>query len=126
MSDSTRLVYDIMQYTENKNILGLMMLIDFEKAFKSVTWKFLYKALEFYGFSENSIQWIQLFNNDIGTYVLQSGFLSKSIPIRRQGVVDMVTRYQFTVQNPSELYVLVSSALPTTRRDMTCAVLKAM
>ena len=32
----------------------------------------------------------------------------------------------FTVQNPNELYVLVSSALPTTRRDITCTVLKAM
>ena len=32
---------------------------------------------------------------------------------------------QFTVQNPEELYVLVSSALPTTRRAMTCTVLKA-
>ena len=32
---------------------------------------------------------------------------------------------QFTVQNPNKLYVLVSSALPTTRRDMTCTVLKA-
>ena len=32
---------------------------------------------------------------------------------------------QFTVQNPDELYVLVSSALPTTRCDMTCTVLKA-
>ena len=32
---------------------------------------------------------------------------------------------QFTVQNPDKLYVLVSSALPTTRRDMTCTVLKA-
>ena len=31
---------------------------------------------------------------------------------------------QFTVQNPNELYVLVSSALPTTSRDMTCTVLK--
>ena len=30
------------------------------------------------------------------------------------------------VQNPDELYVLVSSAVPTTRRDMTCIVLKAM
>ena len=33
--------------------------------------------------------------------------------------------WQFTVQNPNELYVLVSSALPTTHRDMTCTVLKA-
>ena len=32
---------------------------------------------------------------------------------------------QFTVQNPNELYVLVSSALPTTRRDMAYTVLKA-
>ena len=32
---------------------------------------------------------------------------------------------QFTVQNPNKLYVLVSSALPTTHRDMTCTVLKA-
>ena len=29
------------------------------------------------------------------------------------------------LHNPSELYVLVSYALPTTRRDMTCTVLKA-
>ena len=28
------------------------------------------------------------------------------------------------VQNPNELYVLVSFALSTTRRDMTCTVLK--
>ena len=32
---------------------------------------------------------------------------------------------QFTVQNPDQLYVLVSSALSTTCRDMTCTVLKA-
>ena len=32
---------------------------------------------------------------------------------------------QFTVKNPDKLCVLVSSALPTTRRDMTCTVLKA-
>ena len=34
--------------------------------------------------------------------------------------------YLLTVQNPDERYVLVSSALPTTRRDMTCTVMKAM
>ena len=32
---------------------------------------------------------------------------------------------QFTIQNLDQLYVLASSALPTTRRDMTCTVLKA-
>ena len=32
---------------------------------------------------------------------------------------------KFTVHKPSELYVLVSSALPTTHRYMTCTMLKA-
>ena len=40
-------------------------------------------------------------------------------------VVASTVGQQFTVQNPDQLYVLVSSALPTTRRDMTCTVLKA-
>ena len=38
----------------------------------------------------------------------------------------LVVGWKFTVQNPDELYALVSSARPTTRRDMTCTVLKAM
>ena len=41
------------------------------------------------------------------------------------GKLVVACRRQFTVQNPDELYILVSSALPTTRRDMTCTVLKA-
>ena len=31
----------------------------------------------------------------------------------------------YSTEPPNELSVLVSSALPTTRRDMTCIVLKA-
>ena len=41
-----------MHYTESKNINGLLMLIDFEKAFDSISWKFMYKTLEFLGFGE--------------------------------------------------------------------------
>ena len=40
-------------------------------------------------------------------------------------VVAAISR-QFTVQNPAKLYVLVSSALPTTHHDMTCTVLNVM
>ena len=37
---STRLVYDIMYFTEKTQKEGLLMLIDFEKAFDSISWKF--------------------------------------------------------------------------------------
>ena len=45
--------------------------------------------------------------------------------LARPQVGKLVVARQFTVQNPNELYVLVSSALLTTRRDMTYTVLKA-
>ena len=98
ISDSTRLVYDLLHATETKNIAGLLMLIDFEKAFDSLSWKFLYNVLEFFGYSKNFIKWIKLFNTDITAYVIQCGFLSKPINIRRgcrQG--DPISAYLFLI-----------------------------
>ena len=45
MSDCTCLIYDTMYFTEYNKIPGLIMLVDFEKAFDSVLWDFLIKAL---------------------------------------------------------------------------------
>ena len=47
MGESTRLIYDLLHYTEVNRIPGLLMAIDFEKAFDSTSWQFLYNALEY-------------------------------------------------------------------------------
>ena len=44
ISDNTRLIYDIMQTAEIKNLEGMLMLIDFEKAFDSISWNFMYEV----------------------------------------------------------------------------------
>ena len=59
------------------------MFIDFEKAFDSVSWKFMYKVLRYYNFSEEFIKWITLFNNKITASILQVGVLSEFFPIER-------------------------------------------
>ena len=41
IGENTRLIYDIMQLTEKQNIPGLLLLIDYEKAFDSVSWDFI-------------------------------------------------------------------------------------
>ena len=41
------MIYDVLQYIHDKNIPGLLLLIDFEKAFDSISWKFLFDALLF-------------------------------------------------------------------------------
>ena len=96
ISDVTRLIYDLMHYTESKQLPGLLMLVDFEKAFDSVSWKFLYKTLSLFGFDDNFIKWIKMFNNDIYAHVIQCGFLSEKIQIKRgcrQG--DPISAYLF-------------------------------
>ena len=83
IGESTRLVYDIMDFTERHDISGQLMLIDFEKAFDSISWNFIYKTLKFFGFGNNLVRWVQLFNQDITARVLQCGFMSDAINIER-------------------------------------------
>ena len=83
IGDTTRLVYDIMCHAETVNIDGLLMLIDFEKAFDSVSWKFMYKVFNYFGFGSDIIKWIKIFNTDISATILQMGVLSNFFPIKR-------------------------------------------
>ena len=72
-----------MQAEQTNNLPGLLLLIDFQKAFDSISWNFLYKTLDLFGFFPKFIDWIKLFNNDIEMYVLQSGYLSNKIKVGR-------------------------------------------
>ena len=96
IGESIRTVYDLMNFTEKYNIPGMIMLIDFEKAFDSVSWKFLYSTLALFGFDKAFIDWIKLFNNNATAFVLQCGVLSDPIHIGRgcrQG--DPISPYLF-------------------------------
>ena len=96
IGDSTRLVYDIMHYVDTNNLSGQLMLVDFHKAFDSVSWNFLSELLDHINFGLSFRKWITLFNTDIKAYILQSGFLSSAIKIRRgcrQG--DPIASYLF-------------------------------
>ena len=46
IGENTRLIYDIMFCTEKYKIPGLLLLIDFEKAFDSIVWTFISKVLD--------------------------------------------------------------------------------
>ena len=126
---STPLVYDIMHCTEKNNMDGLLMLIDFAKAYDSISWTFLYNVLKFLGFGQQFIKWIQLFNTNIKAAVLQCGFLSSFFNIKqscRQGVhlsyfFSVAKFYQSSLQIKKLLNVLFlvqkntkSLSLPTT------------
>lgn len=78
-----RLIYDIMQYTEGKNIPGLLLLVDFEKAIDSLSWSFIQKALEFFNFGKSIRKWIDLFHSKITSAVNQGENLSGAFYLQR-------------------------------------------
>jgi hypothetical protein len=50
IGENIRLLFDIMEYAEENDIPGLFLLIDFEKAFDSISWNFLNNILKIFNF----------------------------------------------------------------------------
>ena len=50
-----------------------MVSIDFEKAFDSLSWNFLFKTLEKFNFGESFIKWIRLFDTNISSSIKNNG-----------------------------------------------------
>ena len=63
IGDNTGIVYDLMQFVDEKNIPGLLLLIDFEKAYDSLSWSFMKNLLKSFNFGPSIIKWISTFYN---------------------------------------------------------------
>ena len=81
IGENTRLVYDMLQHTEQNDTPGLLLLINFEKALDSLSWSFIQKALKFLNFGYSIRRWIKVFYNGISSAVIQNGNLSSFFSI---------------------------------------------
>ena len=60
-----------------------MLLIDFEKAFDSVSWSFIKKTPSFFRFGPDIKLWIEIFYKNIKSYVVVKGQMSTWFQIER-------------------------------------------
>ena len=59
--DNIRLVYDVLNFSNEHKKSGILLLIDFEKVFDSVAWSFMEKCLSFYNSKDDIKLWIRTF-----------------------------------------------------------------
>ena len=59
IGNSVHLILDIIDYTENNYIPGVIILLDIEKAFDSVGHDFLFQVLKQFNFEDQFISWIK-------------------------------------------------------------------
>ena len=77
IGNNIRIIEDIMIYTKQNKISGILLYIDFEKAFDSVNWKFLGKCLEAYNFGPKFRSYVKTLYQDISATVLNNGHISQ-------------------------------------------------
>ena len=81
--ENTRLISDIIEYCQLYKKPGVLLLVDFEKAFDTVRWQFLLRVLDKFNFGCNFISWIKVIYNDIFSSITNNGYFSKTFTITR-------------------------------------------
>ena len=87
-----------MDFSANENIPGLLLFIDFRKAFDSVECNFLYESLKMFNFGENFLRLVKTFYNNIQSCLMNNGTTSNIFTLEH-GVrqEDSLSPYLFTI-----------------------------
>ncbi len=83
IGENIRTVIDVLQYSRDINIKGYITFLDFEKAFDSVSWNFLFTLLERYNFGSKFIKWVKILYTDPLLCVSNNGYNSEFFSISR-------------------------------------------
>ena len=78
-----KLIQDIFNLYNTKDKSGLLMFVDFKKAFHCVEWSFLFKVLEKFNFCPNFQHWIKLLYTNPCACVKNNGFISEEFSLYR-------------------------------------------
>ena len=85
IGENIRTIFDTIEYTKLNQISGMMVLVDFEKAFDSISWSFLFESLKAFDFGNNFMKWIEVIYNKPECCVTNNGFSSNFFEIS-QGI----------------------------------------
>ena len=83
IGENIRLISDVIDVYEKQNLPGMLLFIDFEKAFDSLEWKFLFEAIDAMNFGPMFQNWIHVFYSNISSCVLNNGFASNFFSLHR-------------------------------------------
>ena len=88
ISTIIRLIDDVLEYIKMNNNSGVLLALDFSKAFDTINKDFLIEVFNKFGFGEMFIRWVGTLTNDTESSIQYSGWLSEFFPVNsgiRQG-----------------------------------------
>ena len=83
IGENIRTVKDVIEYLKNTKQEGLILLIDFEKAFDTVSWSLMIKTLKKFNFGKDFVKWIQVVYNNTQSTILNQGHFTEFFNLER-------------------------------------------
>lgn len=83
IGEGTKVIEGIIEYLKGRDEEGYLLAIDFEKAFDSLEWNFLWNALDAFGFPSEFIQLLKLLYNNVEACVINGGTTSSYFKLKR-------------------------------------------
>ena len=83
IGENTRLVYDLISHLNDTKQYGMLLLIDFEKAFDTIEWNYIKLVLKAYNFGESFIKWFSILYNGASSCVINNGYFSNMFRLER-------------------------------------------
>ena len=83
IGESIRLVSDILDFTEEHSIGGILFSADFENAFDSIEHPFLLAVLRSFGFGLQFIHWVRTIFKTAESCVMNNGHSTGFFPLER-------------------------------------------
>ena len=77
IGENIRKVLEIIEYSEIEDKPGVLISIDFEKAFDSLEWDFIFKTLKYFDFGDHFIDLVNLLYTDAKSCCMNNGWASE-------------------------------------------------
>ena len=83
IGENIRTIVDLIDITKHKINPGVILFLDFEKAFDSVSWDFLFKVLKRFNFGDVFITWIKILYCNPCASIINNGYTTKTFELSR-------------------------------------------
>ena len=83
IGQNIRLINDILEQTKLQNVSGILLQLDFRKAFDTVEWPVVQQTLSKFNFGDSLKRWVQTFYCNAESSSLNNGLSTKQIPLSR-------------------------------------------
>ena len=93
-------------YINSNNLSGLLLFINFEKAFDKIEWSFMFECMQFFYFGHSFISWVKILYNDISSCSINNGYASEFFPVNIKSLVLSQQIFIFSVlPNPPDDFI---------------------